>query len=108
MDWLIATGAVCLGLLIGIFLAYFIFELKTMDHKALYAAVGVIGGASVVAIFHLLNGFNAESRREYWFYPIGLLIGYLIGTIYEWIVPPEVYEAFLRRRLKKMERGGQA
>jgi hypothetical protein len=102
VDWLIATGAICLGLLIGVFLAYFISELKTMDHKAIYAAVGVIGGASVIAIFHILGGLNTASRREYWFYPVGLLAGYILGTIYEWIVPPEVYEARLKRRLEKL------
>ena len=101
MDWVVAVGAICLGLLIGIFLAYFIFELEKMDHKALYAAVGVIGGASVIAIFHLLGGLHAESRREYWFYPVGLLGGYILGTIYELIMPPEVYSAKLKEKARK-------
>jgi uncharacterized membrane-anchored protein YhcB (DUF1043 family) len=101
MDCLVSAGTLCLGLLIGILVAYFVFEVKTMDHTALYSAVGVIGGAGVIAIFHLLGGWHSESRREYWFYPIGLLAGYIIGTIYERIEPPEVYEAKLKKRLKK-------
>ena len=103
MDWLVAVGSLCLGILIGILLAYFVFEAEKMDHKALYGAVGVIGGAGVIAAFHLLGGRHGESQREYWFYPIGLLAGYLVGTAYEWIAPPEVYDAKLKKRLKKLE-----
>lgn len=102
MDWLIAGGILCLGLLVGILLAYFVFEVDKMDHRALYSAVGVMGGVGVIAIFHLLGGLHSESRREYWLYPIGLLAGYVIGTVYEWIVPPEVYSAWLKKRLKKI------
>jgi hypothetical protein len=35
--------------------------------------------------------------------PDRLLAGYGIGTLYEWIVPPEVYEVLLKRRLNKLE-----
>jgi uncharacterized membrane-anchored protein YhcB (DUF1043 family) len=100
MDWLVATGALCLGILIGTFIGYFLFEAEKMDHKALYSAVGVTGGAAVIALFHLLGGGH-ESRREYWLYPIGLLAGYVIGNIHERIEPPELYEAKLEKRLKK-------
>jgi hypothetical protein len=75
-----------------------------MDHKALYAAVSVLGGVSVIAIFHLLGGLHAESRREYWFYPIGLLVGYLLGTLYELRWPPEVWEAKLKKRVADIEK----
>jgi hypothetical protein len=105
MDWIIAAGSGCLGFLVGVFLAYFVFELDKMDHKALYAAVGVIGGASVIAIFHLLGGLHVDSRREYWFYPMGLLVGFIAGTIHEYIAPSEIYEAKLKRRVKAIGNG---
>jgi hypothetical protein len=63
MDGFVASGLLCLGLLIGILLAYFVFEVEKMDHKALYSAVGVIGGAAVIAVFHLINLAAANSRR---------------------------------------------
>jgi uncharacterized membrane-anchored protein YhcB (DUF1043 family) len=103
MDWLIAGGTFSLGLLIGMFIGYFVFEAEKMDHKVLYSAVGVMGGAAVIALFHLLGGFHAESRREYWLYPIGLLMGYVIGNIHERIDPPELYEARLEKRLKRLK-----
>ena len=106
-DWVVATGASCLGVLIGLFVAYFIFELKVMNHKALHAAVGVIGGAGVIAVFHLLGGLH-DPRSEYWLYPIGLLIGYILGTIYEWIAPPEVYDVILKKRLERLKRSSSA
>lgn len=102
MDCVVIAGVLCLGLLIGVLIGYFVFEAEKMDHKALYSAVGVMGGAAVIALFHLLGGLH-ESRREYWLYPIGLLVGYVIGNVHEHIEPPEVWDVKLDKRLKRLK-----
>jgi hypothetical protein len=97
---MIVGGTLCLGILIGILMAYFVFEIKVMDRRALYSSVGVIAGAGVIAMFHLLGGLHAESRPEYWLYPVGLLGGFVVGTVEEWILPAKVWEAKLEKRIK--------
>jgi hypothetical protein len=99
----ITFGTLSLGVLIGIFVAYFIFEIEKMDRGALFSAVGVLGGAGVVALFHVLGGLHSENRPEYWFYPIGLLFGFVIGTIEEWINPPQIWDAKLKKRIERIE-----
>jgi hypothetical protein len=57
------------------------------DFRALYSAVGIFGGGGVIAVFHIIG--SASGTREYWAYPIGLLFGFLIGSLYEYYSPPE-------------------
>ncbi len=97
---MIVYGTLCLGILIGILIAYFVFEVKVMDRRAIYSSVGVMAGAGVIAIFHLLSGSHVESLPEYWLYPVGLLVGFVLGTVEEWILPAKVWEAKLEKRIK--------
>ncbi len=83
MNWIVAIGALCLGILIGILVAYFVEEAKEMTFRVLSSAIGVLAGGGVIAIFHLMG--TSKPSDEYWFYPIGLLVGFGIGTYMNWL-----------------------
>ena len=85
MDWLVAVGALSLGIIIGCLVAYFVEEAPRLNAKVLYTAISIFGGSAVAAIFHLLGG--APTTRELWTYPIGLLFGFVGGSIYEYLYP---------------------
>jgi ABC-type transport system involved in multi-copper enzyme maturation permease subunit len=85
MDWLVVTGSTCLGLLIGSLVGWFVNETEQMNEKVLATAVSVLSGAGVWGIFRAVSGV-ATPTREYWFYPIGLLVGFTIVTLAEiWV-----------------------
>jgi len=88
MDWLVATGSLCLGIIAGCLVAYFVEEAPEMNKRVLYGASGIFSGGAVIALFHLLGG-SSGALREYWMYPIGLLIGFIAGSIYEFFYPPD-------------------
>jgi hypothetical protein len=74
-DAFIATGALSLGLLIGGLVGLYVAGSARFDLKALTGAVSILGGAGVLAIFHILGNRADAAPREYWAYPIGLLAG---------------------------------
>ena len=80
MDWMIITGTVCLGILIGALVGWFVNEAKEMDFKVLSSSVWVLTGGGVLALFSFLAG---GSVREIWLYPVGLLFGFLAVTVIE-------------------------
>ena len=83
MSPIIATGAGCLGILIGILVAYFVEEAKAMTFRVLSSAVTIFAGGGVLAVFHLVG--MTKPTEEYWFYPIGLLVGFGVGTYLHWL-----------------------
>ena len=80
MDWMIATGSICLGLLIGALVAWFVNEADQMSSKVLSSSVGIVSGGGVLALFGFLAG---GMHREIWLYPAGLLFGFMIVTTIE-------------------------
>ena len=80
MDWMIATGSVSLGLLVGAMVGWFVSEAEKMDHKALWAAVSIVSGGGVLALF---GAFSNTMPSEVWLYPAGALIGFIITTALE-------------------------
>lgn len=83
MNWIVIVGTTCLGILIGILVAYFVEEAKVMSFGVLSSAIGVLAGGGVLAIFHLVGA--TKPMDEYWFYPVGLLLGFTIGTYLNWL-----------------------
>ena len=81
MDWVIVSGASSLGLLIGIFVGFFVQEAEKWDHRALSSAGPAFAGAGTLAILHWAA---SGPTRELWFYPIGLVVGFIIGTFWDW------------------------
>lgn len=88
MDWFVAAGATSLGLVVGCLVAYFVEEAPKLTARVMYSATGIFGGSAIIAIFHVLSA-GAGSAREYWGYPIGLLFGFIAGSIYEYLCPPK-------------------
>lgn len=83
MNWIVATGALSLGIVVGILVAYFVEEAKEMNLRVLSSAIGALAGAGVVAVFQLVGA--SKPTDEHWFYPVGLLVGFGIGTYLNWI-----------------------
>jgi hypothetical protein len=83
MNWVVAAGTLCFGIVVGIIVAYYVEEAKVMSARVLSVALGSLGGAGVVAVFTLLG--TTRTSDEPWFYPIGLLGGFGIGTYINWL-----------------------
>jgi hypothetical protein len=82
-----AVGSTCLGLVLGAIAGCFFGEAKKLTWNVLVGTVGILAGASVIAIFQMLSTY-APPGRAIWFYPIGLLPGFLFG-VYALAYPPE-------------------
>ncbi len=72
---IIAFGACCLGILIGILVAWYIWETAKLTLNVLVSAIAIFAGSGVLAIFRFLGG--ADPDPNYWWYPVGLLIGFM-------------------------------
>jgi F0F1-type ATP synthase assembly protein I len=82
MDWIIVAGALCLGILIGALVGWFFSEAKETTPRVLGVSISALVGSSVLAMFSFLAGFRGPTH-EYWFYPVGLLIGFAIVIVLE-------------------------
>src|ERR1700738_3407346 len=83
-DLVPVIGATLLGFIVGIQVGFFTQEAKNWTRSAMTGTVGVLAGAGTLAILR----FGAPDPQSAWFYPIGLVIGYGFGTIWEVIDPP--------------------
>jgi hypothetical protein len=79
MDWVIASGAVSLGIVIGILVAWFVLEAKEMSLQVLSSSVVIATGGAVLALFQFLSASHVA--REVWLYPVGLLLGFCGASI---------------------------
>lgn len=77
MDWVIVVGALSLGLLIGALVGWYFSEAQKTTPVVLGVSISALVGSSVLAMFSFLSGSHGPSH-EYWFYPVGLLIGFVI------------------------------
>ena len=80
-DWVVISGALSLGLLPGVLVAFFVQEAETWNHSALGFSVAALATSGVVAI---LRYTVSDAGEMIWFYPIGLVIGFIIGTAWDW------------------------
>jgi len=87
MDWMVAIGAISLGLLMGILVGFYVYEEPKWDRRALIGAISTFAGGGAMALIHSL--VSSGGPREYWLYPVGLLGGFLIGMIWD-----SIYEHF--------------
>jgi membrane associated rhomboid family serine protease len=90
-DWLVSIGAFWLGFVIGLLIGFFAQEAQLFDEKALTRGIGTIAGGGIFAggIFVLLRFAAPDAMHEIWFYPMGLVGGFIVGTIWVWADPPD-------------------
>ena len=74
MDVVPALGALSLGIVIGWLVRYFIRRFKEFGPQALGLVVSIMLGGAVVK-------FLEADRTVWWFYPIGLLLGFVLYTV---------------------------
>jgi peptidoglycan/LPS O-acetylase OafA/YrhL len=85
MNWIVLIGAFWLGALVGMLLGFYVQEAKIWDHRALAASIGAIAGISIIYLLQVLSLDKAVP--EIWSYPMGLVGGFMIGTIWEHAEP---------------------
>jgi hypothetical protein len=71
MSYTAATGATCLGAVIGWLVRYFIRRFDRFGPAALGSVISIILGGAAVK-------FLEADRSVWWFYPIGLFVGFVI------------------------------
>ncbi len=76
MDTVIVAGATCLGSAIGALLTFYFYDAGTSPRK-ITAIIFALAGCSVLAMFGFLAGIKAPTP-EYWFYPAGLVLGFVV------------------------------
>jgi hypothetical protein len=98
MDWIVTAGSLCLGLLIGSMVGWH-FNAKVSTDRILKASVSALVGGAVIAMFNFLAGFQPPPH-EIWFYPVGLLAGFMTVTVIEikkFGYAGEKYAAYMRK-----------
>jgi hypothetical protein len=85
-DWIVVLGAFWLGALLGTLLGFYVQEAEEWGPRALGTSIWVIAGSSILLLLQFLG--PRASAREIWFYPIGLVGGFIVGTIWEYVDPP--------------------
>ncbi|MHC2432750.1 hypothetical protein [Bradyrhizobium sp. USDA 4451] len=78
-----AVGGTLLGFMIGMLVGFFVQEADEWTRSAMTASVAVLTGAGVVALLR----YGATDPQGVWFYPIGLVIGFGFGTIWDVVDP---------------------
>ena len=73
MDFLMVIGVLCIGLVIGTLVGWYVNE-EGASFRAVAGAVYLLAGSGVVAIFYFVNPMGPT--REYWFYPIGIFVAF--------------------------------
>jgi len=76
MDYIVALGAVSLGVIVG-WMVYHTVRQETLNAKVFGSIVSVRVGAGVIGIFQKVAGDKSSSGlpHEVYLYPVGLLIG---------------------------------
>jgi hypothetical protein len=75
MNYVIAGGAISLGIVVGWMVYHTFVRQEKLDAKFLGSIVSVMVGASVIGIFQKVAGTNSSLPQEVYLYPVGLLIG---------------------------------
>ena len=86
IDWLIVLGAFWLGAFLGTLLGFYVHEAEEWGPRALAVSIWVVAGSSILVLLQFLS--PSTGVREVWFYPIGIVGGYIIATVWEYVDPP--------------------
>jgi hypothetical protein len=85
-NWVVISGVSSLGLLTGVLVAFFVQEAEEWNHRALGYSVATLASSGVLALLRLAEIYVApnDDTQVIWFYPIGLVVGFVIGTVWDW------------------------
>jgi hypothetical protein len=76
MGWFVASGAICLGIVVGWMAGQTFVQIEKMSVTALGAIVGVMVSGAVIGLFQHFLGNNLNGvPAEVWLYPVGLFVG---------------------------------
>jgi len=85
-DWLVILGALWLGIFLGTLVGFYVQEADEWGSRALTTSIWVVAGSSTLVLLQFLN--PSAGLREIWFYPLGIVGGFIVGTIWEYVDPP--------------------
>lgn len=85
-DWLVILGALWLGVFLGTLVGFYVQEADEWGPRALTTSIWVVAGSSTLVLLQFLN--PTTGLREIWFYPLGIVGGFIVGTIWEYVDPP--------------------
>ncbi|KRQ09156.1 hypothetical protein [Bradyrhizobium manausense] len=85
-DWLVILGALWLGVFLGTLVGFYVQEADEWGPRALTTSIWVVAGSSTLVLLQFLN--PSAGLREIWFYPLGIVGGFIVGTIWEYVDPP--------------------
>ena len=71
-------GAACLGIVIGWLARYFLTRFRSFTPKIMASVVSILVGGAAVEFLSMGTGGGPNTV---WFYPIGLLVGFVVYTI---------------------------
>lgn len=67
-------GALCLGIVMGWLVRYFIRRFEGYTPQTLSSVVSIIAGGLIIKVFE-------ADKTVWWFYPIGLFLGFVFYTV---------------------------
>lgn len=69
------VGSVCLGIVMGWLVRYFLDRFEKFNAKVLGSVVSVIAGGAIVRVF---EGNSPIDHYAHWYYFVGLFLGILL------------------------------
>ncbi len=85
-DWLVVLGALWRGVFLGTLVGFYVQEAEEWGPRALIVSIWVVAGSSTLVLLQFLN--PTAGLREVWFNPLGVVGGFIVGTIWEYVDPP--------------------
>jgi hypothetical protein len=81
INWLVGSGATCLGLVIGWLIKVFVERAPTFDLKSLATVASIAIGSAALAVFKPESGPVPD---EFMLYFVGLFLTVLVLGLLEW------------------------
>ena len=82
LDFITIAGVFWLGAFIGMVLGFYVQKNVTWNAKAITTSTSVVVGSGIVGFLSFIS-HETKEVHELWFYPIGLVGGFMFGTLWE-------------------------
>lgn len=83
---IIPLGALSLGVVFGWTMRYFLMRLEKFTSNELAIVIATLIGTTVLAVFRPFGG-GKDLPEEFFYYPVGLAIGFFAATIWNLFIP---------------------